>query len=252
MESAFDVCADAYEAYRPGYPVALFDDLAARFRLSADSVVVDLGAGTGRASAALAARGYQVYAVEPGDEMRAKGTELAKQFNGRLQFIRGAAEQTRLADELADLVIAAQAFHWFDPARALPEAARILKARAGLALFWNNRDHDRNAIAHDLDALIQRVNPKHEIAYRSRPWEQVLAASRLFADVARQTFYHSLSMTADSLAGLFRSVSYVKNVLDAKGLRYFELELRRLVHAHYGDAPFPFVYRVELYTARRL
>jgi len=251
MELAFEQCADAYEAFRPGYPTELFEHLTTRFRVDNGSVVVDVGAGTGRATWPLADRGCRVYAIEPSAAMCAKGAALATRFGDRVRFLNGAAEAIPLVPNLADLLISAQAFHWFDPRKALPEAARVLKPNAGIALFWNNRDAQRNPVAADLDALIARANPEHTIAYRQHPWEQVLAASGLFLDVQRRTFYHTLTMTADSICGLFRSVSYVWNVLGTAGRIAFEHDLRLLVERYYGHDPFPFVYRLEAYTAAR-
>src|SRR4029079_17506368 len=247
----FEGCAEAYESYRPGYPDELFEYLKNRFGLGGRSTVVDIGAGTGRATWPLAEPGCKVYAVEPSAAMRDKGQAHAAQFGGRVKFIDGTAEATSLDGETADLIISAQAFHWFDPLKALPEAARILKPSAGIALFWNNRDQDRNPIATELDQLIQWANPKHEIAYRGRAWDEVLEASGLFEQIDRRIFYHTSTMTADSMCGLFRSVSYVWNVLDQEGQANFEQQLRSLVDRHYGSNPFPLVYRLEAYAAQR-
>ena len=251
METAFDGCADLYEAHRPGYPAELFEHLARRFALTPGSTVIDLGAGTGRATALLAERGYQVIAVEPSPAMRARGRGLEARYPARVRFVEATAEATGLDDGMADLVTSAQAFHWFDPFRALPEAARVLKPGAGLALFWNNIDQERTAIGPDLKALIKRFSPSYTSAYHQRPWIETIEASRLFANVARTDFYHAVEMTGDTLCGLARSYSYVHNVLDQAGLAELEKELRRLVSRHYGEGPFPLVYRTELYAAAR-
>ncbi len=254
MISAFDECAGDYDSYRPSYPNELYAYLAERFQLSSGSVVVDIGAGTGRASQLFAEKGCRVIAIEPGAAMRSLGKRLEARFSGRIRFVDGTAEQTGVGTRLADLITFAQSFHWCDPARALPEAARVLKPGGGLALFWNERNWQHTAIGQDLEALILCANPSYQSHPHFQPdvpWSDVIAASGLFCDVVRKNFHHSVEMNADMLCGLSRSYSYIHNVLDTAGLEVFERELRALVEKHYGSQPFPFAYRVEVYAATK-
>ena len=108
--------------------------------------MVDLGAGTGRASLAMAELGWRVTAVEPGKPMLDVLRGRANQ--GLLvSSVQATAEETGLDHASADLVTAAQAFHWFDKDRVLGEAARILKPSGGIALFWNVRDAELVSIS---------------------------------------------------------------------------------------------------------
>jgi SAM-dependent methyltransferase len=137
---AFDAFAGEYERFRPGYPDELFEIIADRLQLPERPVVVDLGAGTGRASLPMAERGWRVTAVEPGrpmlDVLRGEATNAGL----LLSTVQAGAEATGLDPQSADLVTAAQSFHWFDMDAALVEMARILKPDGGVALFWNVRD----------------------------------------------------------------------------------------------------------------
>ncbi|MHB9859945.1 class I SAM-dependent methyltransferase [Streptomyces sp. YIM S03343] len=131
---SFDAAAAQYAANRPSYPPALLDaieELTARPLSGARAV--DVGAGTGIATALLKARGAEVIAVEPGDGM-------AAEFRATLPAIpvvRGTGDALPLADDCADLVTYAQSWHWTDPARSFPEAARVLRPGGALALWWN-------------------------------------------------------------------------------------------------------------------
>ncbi|MET9576680.1 class I SAM-dependent methyltransferase [Streptomyces massasporeus] len=131
---SFNAAAAQYAANRPSYPPALFDtieDLTGRPLTR--TRVADVGAGTGIATALLRARGADVVAVEPGDGM-------AAQFRRTLPdipVIRGTGDDLPLADASVDLVTYAQAWHWTDPARAVPEALRVLRPGGALALWWN-------------------------------------------------------------------------------------------------------------------
>ncbi|CAM5427971.1 class I SAM-dependent methyltransferase [Streptomyces purpurascens] len=131
---SFNTAAAQYAANRPSYPPALFDaieDLAGH--PLPGSRVADIGAGTGIATALLNARGADVIAVEPGDGMAAQFRRTLP----ALPLVRGTGDDLPLADASVDFVTYAQAWHWTDPARAVPEALRVLRPGGALALWWN-------------------------------------------------------------------------------------------------------------------
>ncbi|MCU0950454.1 MAG: class I SAM-dependent methyltransferase [Burkholderiaceae bacterium] len=128
----------AYQRARPDYPAALFDAVIKATGLAPGTTVLDLGAGTGLLSRDWLARGYRVLAVEPNDEMRAAAEQLLG-ADARFASGAGRAEATGLPDACADLAIAAQAFHWFDPLAARAECRRVLRGPRWAALVWNDR-----------------------------------------------------------------------------------------------------------------
>ncbi|AZP19504.1 class I SAM-dependent methyltransferase [Streptomyces aquilus] len=131
---SFNAAAAQYAANRPSYPPALFDaveDLAGRPLTGAR--VADVGAGTGIATALLHARGADVLAVEPGEGMAAQ----FRRSNPGIPIVRGDGNTLPLADASVDLLTYAQAWHWTDPALAVPEALRVLRPGGALALWWN-------------------------------------------------------------------------------------------------------------------
>lgn len=127
-----------YVKYRPGYPKEILSYLQDEFGLNNTQMVVDIGAGTGISTALFLEAGYHVIAVEPNREMREKSVELLSHFT-KLITIDGNAEHTTLANEAADLIVAGQAFHWFDPEESKKEFSRILKPGGRLAIIWNER-----------------------------------------------------------------------------------------------------------------
>ena len=138
---AFGSEAEAYAYGRPTYPLD-----AVRWVLPTSAqVVLDLAAGTGKLTERLLEAGVEVVAVEPLDEMRALVPAAAR-------AMPGTAEQIPLPDASVDAVVVGQAFHWFDPSRALAEIARVLRPGGALGLFWN-LDDDRVPWVAELDDL---------------------------------------------------------------------------------------------------
>ncbi|HEY4207334.1 MAG TPA: class I SAM-dependent methyltransferase [Puia sp.] len=132
---------DNYVKYRPDYPKTVLTLLAEVIGLSPDWIVADIGAGTGISTALFLDNGNRVYAVEPNGPMRNKAQELLGSRPG-FTSIDGAAESTTLPGSNIDLIIAGQAFHWFDPSLAKNEFHRILRPNGHIALLWNERQLD--------------------------------------------------------------------------------------------------------------
>ncbi|NVK29919.1 MAG: class I SAM-dependent methyltransferase [Gammaproteobacteria bacterium] len=138
-----------YVAGRPSYPMALLEVLSP-FGLASDSLVADIGAGTGLFSQVLAKFGCQVHAVEPNQAMREATVE-----HPRIQSFDGTAERTPLPAGQYDFVFAAQAFHWFDRTAFRAECQRLLKLGGQVVLVWNERRTDTPFLV-DYEALIDR------------------------------------------------------------------------------------------------
>lgn len=144
-----------YEKYRPGYPGGVIDTLCEVCGLTPQSIVADIGSGTGLLSRLFLDLGCRVYGVEPNDEMRAAG-ERALSAYPRFTSLEGSAECSGLPGGSVDFVTAGQAFHWFDPPRARREFARILRPRGWVALVWNERRLDSTPFLREYEALLQR------------------------------------------------------------------------------------------------
>ena len=127
-----------YVQFRPHYPVEIIDLLAAKCGLTPESVIADIGSGTGLLAKIFLENGNPVIGIEPNKEMREAGEEFLAEF-GRFTSMDGTAEATRLPQHAMDIAIAGQAFHWFDHAKARAEFMRILKPEGFAVLVWNVR-----------------------------------------------------------------------------------------------------------------
>jgi len=131
----------AYDSVRPAYPdevVAALADAARRARGASETGLggplraADIGAGTGKMSELLARGGLLVDAVEPSEAMRAQASSIEG-----VTWHAGVAEETGLLNDVYDIVVFAQSWHWMDSERAGLEAARILAPGGALAIVWN-------------------------------------------------------------------------------------------------------------------
>lgn len=140
------VRAAEYDAVRPGYPAEV-----ARWLVGAPSCqlrVLDLGAGTGLLTRPLVETGHDVVAVDPSEAMLAVLHERSPQVRTAV----GTAEQIPVDDASVDAVTVAHAWHWFDPARAAAEVARVLRPGGVLGVVWNVREGRVPWVA-ELDAI---------------------------------------------------------------------------------------------------
>lgn len=139
LASSFDRVAAEYDAARPSYPDALFRALSELSTVALPGArVLDVGAGTGISSRALAAHGARVTAVEPTCGM----AERLHAVSPRIPLVRGDGNALPFRDGCADLVTYAQSFHWTDQERSVPEAVRVLRPGGALALWWNIKDRE--------------------------------------------------------------------------------------------------------------
>jgi SAM-dependent methyltransferase len=151
--------ADAYARARPSYPRETLDILRAHHGLKSGTVVADIGSGTGIFTRLLVESGAKVFAVEPNADMRAEAERTLSGFTS----VDARAEATTLESASLDLIVAAQAFHWFDVAAARVEHARILRPGAHSALIWNDRDLASNAFLREYERILTEYCPGYPV-----------------------------------------------------------------------------------------
>lgn len=125
-----------YIKYRPKYPVTLIDLLTEKCALTPQSVIADVGSGTGILTEIFLKHGNPVLAVEPNVEMRSAAEKLLGHYPN-FTSVEASAEATTLGSQSVDFVTAAQSFHWFNLSSARAEFIRILKPRGWVILIWN-------------------------------------------------------------------------------------------------------------------
>jgi SAM-dependent methyltransferase len=197
--ASFGAAAHTYERGRPPYPPEALDWLLP----AGTPRVVDLGAGTGKLTRHLTARGLPVTAVDPSEGMLAELRRVLPGVPARL----GRAEDIPLPDGSADAVLVAQAWHWVDPGRAVPEIARVLSPGGRLGLLWNVRDESVGWVR-SLGRIIGGTQhrdtavgpPFGPVETRDFPWTHHLGRDELLDMVASRS--HVILLPADERAAV--------------------------------------------------
>lgn len=144
--TSFGAYAATYDAVRPEWPAETVTWMLGSPTTGAVCRVVDLGAGTGKGTRAIAALGHEVIAVEPSGGMReALATSLGplpEEVAGRISTLAGGAEQIPVQTSSVDAVTVFQAWHWFDAEAAAAECARVLRPGGWLSMGWHHRSED--------------------------------------------------------------------------------------------------------------
>jgi len=241
--------ADQYRRFRPTYPLATVEV----FRREAGPearFVADVGSGTGLFSQRLLEAGFSVQAVEPNEDMRAEA-EARLAWHAGFVSIKGTAEATTLRATSIDAVSCAQAFHWFDVSRVVPEFRRILKPGGLVCLLWNNQRFDADAFHRDYEEVLRRGCPDYErfnissIAYSARKLEDQFSTDA----VSEYHFDNEQVLDLEGLKGRISSVSYCPP-LGTTAYQKLMAETEALFGRHQSNGSVRILHDLEMYCIR--
>lgn len=237
--------ASAYERSRPGYPDALVNTLVSEASIAPNDCVVEFGAGTGIFTRQLVQRAFKTIAIEPNKAMTAKANVP------EATWMNASFEECRLPDESQVWAVAAQAFHWADPHRALPEIHRILKPNRVFSVLWNNRAVHESPVLKWTEESIRRIVPEFNEAYRNREWDEVLQSTGHFRFLSKHTERHVTTMSRERYLELWNSHNRLNNIAGAERFAIFYSELSNYLQStciERIDVP----YDCESWSARRV
>jgi SAM-dependent methyltransferase len=206
----FSYRVENYIRYRPSYPPEVIELMRGEMNLNENSMVADVGSGTGIFSKLLLETGCTVYGVEPNEPMRRAGEEFLKEFPG-FQSIDGSSEKTNLPNASVDLITAAQAFHWFDQTKTKIEFQRIIKPNNYVALIWNDRQLDSTAFLRDYEELLLRYGTDYkEVRHDAVSTHKIRGF--FLEDFNESAFCNIQTVDFEGLKGRVLSSSYIPDV----------------------------------------
>ena len=236
-----------YVKYRPTYPAEVLRTFENEMNLQKTHVVADIGAGTGISARVFLENGNTVFGVEPNAAMRGAAKDFLKDYSN-FQAINGTAENTTLADESVDFIVAAQAFHWFNPEKTRAEFKRILKNDGFATLIWNERQLDTNDFLRAYERLLIRFGTDYEQTRHDNIADETLRAF-FKKDYGRASFPNVQTLDFDGLKGRILSSSYMPNDGD-ENFAPMLAELRELFADYEKDSRIEILYTTNIYYAQ--
>lgn len=234
-----------YVKYRPSYPVEIVEFVGQQLGLSPNSVIADIGSGTGILSELFLKNGNPVYGIEPNPEMRQAAESLLEQYPN-FTSINGSAEITTLENHSIDFIVAGQAFHWFDRVKSRQEFQRILKPGAWVILIWNDRQTETTAFLQGFEAFLREYSTDYEQVNHKNVDEDALKQFYDSHHYQDKIFPNQQVFDYQGLVGRVLSSSYIPLDNDS---RYQQMlnALSSLFMAHQDNNQVSFIYDTRLF-----
>ena len=243
----FSSRVENYAKYRPTYPPAVIDILKSDCGLTPDSIVADVGSGTGILSERFLENGNRVFGIEPNPPMRLYAERSLLKFPNFVS-VEGTAEATTLEPASVDFVTAGQAFHWFNQSKAKNEFARIQRPGGWVVLIWNERRVDSTPFLRDYERLLLQFGTdyakvRHEIV------QGEIADFYAPAPFALRSVENLQHFDFESLKGRTRSASYTPEPGDPTFEPFFS-KLEEAFQAHEMNGKVTVEYDTRVYYGR--
>jgi Methylase involved in ubiquinone/menaquinone biosynthesis len=248
----FNQMADYYDRYRPGYPQEIINEIVGKADLRADSKLLEIGAGSGKATAQFSDFGFEMICIDPGEDLVKKGND--KFYDKNIKFVVSRFEDYSVPNEYFDAIISAQAFHWVPKPLGFEKCSLALKKGGFLFLFWNieiskDTDFDREllSIMEKFSAFTSSV-PEADYENRMATISSEIAESGFFTNPKITLSHWEKTYTAEEYFGFVSTGNvFVQNSDDVKKACFEELKL--LADKHGGIKR---QYVCELYSAQKI
>jgi ubiquinone/menaquinone biosynthesis C-methylase UbiE len=218
-----------------------------KMNLTKSSVVADIGSGTGISARIFLENNNQVIGIEPNQLMREASKKYLSDYSN-FKVINGTAENTTLADKSIDLIIAAQAFHWFNNAKTLKEFRRILKENGFVALIWNERQLQTNKFLIDHEKFLIEFGTDYEQVRHDTINKKTLQ-DFFEKEIHSVTYSNSQILDFEGLLGRILSSSYMPS---EENPRFNEMKksLKRLFAEHAEKGRITILYNTNIFFTK--
>jgi SAM-dependent methyltransferase len=233
-----------YLKYRPSYPPEILPLLESECSLTAESIIADIGSGTGLLTELFLKNGNPVFGIEPNLEMRTAGEKVLAKYP-KFTSVDAVAEATTLPDHSVGFVVAGQAFHWFDRAKTRDEFVRILKPGGWVMLAWNGyRVKSSPLMAAYQDMVVRYGTDYSEVRREVEGCDVESFYAPAVCTCVRYEFQQNFDF--EGLKGRFLSASFVPGP-DHPNYEPMLNDLRKIFDANQQDGKVVFAYETVLY-----
>jgi SAM-dependent methyltransferase len=223
---SFNRVAGLYDAYRPGYPKQLVDDILSIANFPEDGRILEIGSGTGKATLQFAQHGYAMLCIEPGESMVEVARRKLQTFP-KVDFRITAFEGWENEGELFDLVISGQAFHWIQPEFRYQKTRQVMKETGSLAIFWNWNLPVADRLTERIEGVYEQYAPElaqeepesHEEIIQK--WVREIDESHCFNPVVVQRYRWEKEYPTREYLGLLNTHSDHLRLTDERRQRLF-------------------------------
>lgn len=245
--------AATYEEIRPGYPKKLIEDIISRTGIKRSDRLLEIGAGTGKATIQFAERGFAVHAIELGEDMAAILRDKCADYEKVTVDVVPFEQWTSKANDEYDMIYCAQAFHWLDPKLKYEKCYKLLKDNGYLVLFWYNSCNDNSTEAKEMRKKIDGIVNKyvsdyfakdeniqrreHDGVYKEDQRIQEIENSGLFSLVEKIEYPHEEKNNADQYLKVMKSVPKFATILDGldvMSINNMNNEIKEVVNEYGG------------------
>jgi SAM-dependent methyltransferase len=236
-----------YVKYRPDYPREIIGWLTEQGALARDSIVADVGCGPGKSTRMFLENGNRVFGVEPNAAMRQAAVQYLKEFPD-FRPIGGGSENTNLNDGSVDLIVAAQAFHWFRPEPTKKEFQRIVKPNGHVSLIWNIRQETTTPFLIEYEQLIRDHATDYEAVRHNNIGDDEVKQF-LGPDTKTATFDNVQEFDLQGLLGRLVSSSYMPSESHANYNTMAD-QLKAIFAKHERNGRIQILYDTKVYLSR--
>lgn len=233
-----------YVKYRPGYPKEVLELFRDKMNLTKESVIADIGSGTGISTKIFLENGNTVYGIEPNQAMREASKVFLQDFP-KFVSIDGTAENTTLAENSIDIINASQAFHWFNPAKTRTEFRRILKENGFVSLIWNVRQLDSTEFLREYEQFLVNFGTDYSSVTRQK-FDKSELDEFFQIEFQEVCFNYSQKFDFEGLKGRTLSSSYIPTE-ESPNYEKMIGELNRLFTKYQKEDKIDFLYDTKIY-----
>ena len=241
----FSSRVEKYIKYRPGYPQEIIEFLKEKKILSKNSVIADIGSGTGILSEHFLKEGNIVYGIEPNIDMRNAGERLLSKYSDFVS-INGSAESTTLESNTVDIIIVGQAFHWFNLEKARLEFIRILKPENWVVLIWNRRKKETDEFLKEYEKFLLKYGTDYKAIEKSKlDFDNFFGRTKSDKMYEKIIFENYQIFDYNGLEGRLLSTSYIP-LDDHPKYNNMLLDLKKLFKKYQKNGIIRFAYDTEV------